>query len=109
MRRRIRQIRHMRTSKKGKKFVAGSKKAKDIPNNVKKEIIKEYFADTKKDLKKSGRVKLPELGFLKIRIKKATKARPGRNPFTGENIMIKAKPAKKVVKFKAAKELEAML
>ena len=39
-------------------------------------------------------------GFAKFsrRVKPATKARKGVNPFTGEEIMIKAKPASKTVK-----------
>jgi nucleoid DNA-binding protein len=36
----------------------------------------------------------------------ATKARPGRNPATGETIMIKAKPARTVVKALALKSLK---
>ncbi len=51
---------------------------------------------------------VPELGVkMKTVKKKATKARPGRNPFTGEEIMIKAKPAStsvRAVALKAAKD-----
>lgn len=57
----------------------------------------------------SGEITLPELG-IKVRraVKPATKARKGRNPFTGEEIMIKAKPKRttaKVTALKALKEL----
>lgn len=52
---------------------------------------------------------VPELGVKMKTVKKpATKARPGRNPFTGEEIMIKAKPASTSVRalaLKAAKEM----
>ncbi len=52
---------------------------------------------------------VPELGLKMKTVKKAaTKARPGRNPFTGEDIMIKAKPASKSVRavmLKAGKAL----
>ncbi len=42
---------------------------------------------------------VPDLGIkMKTVNKPATKARPGRNPFTGEEIMIKAKPASKSVR-----------
>ena len=49
-------------------------------------------------------------GIVKLRVvkKKATKAREGRNPATGEKITIPAKKARKVVKatvLKATKEL----
>src|SRR5689334_9485193 len=47
-----------------------------------------------------GKFTLP--GLLKINVvnKPATKARPGINPFTGESITIKAKPARRVVKIR---------
>lgn len=55
-----------------------------------------------------GEFVIPELGVkMKTVKKKATKARPGRNPFTGEEIMIKAKPAStsvRAVALKAAKD-----
>jgi len=50
-------------------------------------------------------------GLLKISVvkKPARPARKGINPFTGEEIMIKAKPAYKAVKVKALKKLKAMV
>lgn len=50
-------------------------------------------------------------GILKINVvkKAARPARQGINPFTGEPIMIKAKPAHKVVKIKALKRLKEMV
>ncbi len=50
-------------------------------------------------------------GLLKIRrIKKpATKARKGINPFTGEETMFKAKPARNVIKVRALKKLKDMV
>lgn len=47
-------------------------------------------------------------GLLKVkRVEKpATKARPGRNPATGETIMIAAKPKRTVVKALALKALK---
>jgi nucleoid DNA-binding protein len=60
-----------------------------------------------KELKKNGVFLLP--GFAKFVVvkKPATKARKGVNPFTGEEMMFKAKPARKIVRarpVKAAKE-----
>ena len=48
-------------------------------------------------------------GLVKLRVvkKPATKARKGTNPFTGEEMMFKAKPARKIVRarpVKAAKD-----
>jgi nucleoid DNA-binding protein len=50
-------------------------------------------------------------GLLKLRVvkKPATKARKGTNPFTGEEMMFKAKPASKVVKVSALKGLKDMV
>ena len=49
-------------------------------------------------------------GLLKIRVatKPATKARKGVNPFTGEPMTIKAKPARKTVRVTALKKLKEM-
>lgn len=57
----------------------------------------------------AGEFKLP--GLLKIRTvtKKATKARKGINPFTGEEMMFKAKPARTTVKVSALRKLKSMV
>ena len=52
---------------------------------------------------------LPGLVKVKVVTKPATKARKGINPFTGEEIMIKAKPARKAVKVLALKALKDMI
>ena len=50
-------------------------------------------------------------GLLKIMVvhKPATKARKGINPFTGQEAMFKAKPARNVVKIRALKALKDMV
>lgn len=50
-------------------------------------------------------------GLMKISVvkKPARAARKGVNPFTGEEIMIKARPAYKTVKIKALKKLKEMV
>jgi len=50
-------------------------------------------------------------GLLKMRVvkKPARKARLGVNPFTGEEMMFKAKPASKAVKILALKGLKDMV
>ena len=50
-------------------------------------------------------------GLLKMRVvkKPATKAREGVNPFTGEKMTFKAKPASKTVKVAALKGLKDMV
>ncbi len=64
----------------------------------------------KKDLKKGpGLFTVPGLMKIKVVRKPATKARMGVNPFTGEQMMFKAKPARNVVKVLALKNLKAMV
>ncbi len=49
---------------------------------------------------------LPGLLKLTVTKKPATKARPGKNPFTGEAITIAAKPARNVVRARVLKALK---
>jgi DNA-binding protein HU-beta len=44
------------------------------------------------------KVKIGSVVQLEVRVRAATKARPGRNPATGEEITISAKPASVTVK-----------
>ncbi len=50
-------------------------------------------------------------GLMKIKVvrKKATKERVGVNPFTGQEQVFKAKPARNVVKVQALKAMKAMV
>ena len=57
----------------------------------------------------SGTFTLPGLLKLRVVTKPAKKARMGVNPFTGEEMMFKAKPASKVVKATALKALKDMV
>lgn len=65
----------------------------------------------KRDLKKNGPGVFSVPGLMKIKVvrKPATKARKGINPFTGEETMFKAKPARNVVKIGALKALKDMV
>lgn len=56
-----------------------------------------------------GTFVMPGLMKIKVIKKPARKARKGVNPFTGEEIMIKAKPAYKAVKIKPLKKLKEMV
>lgn len=63
---------------------------------------------TRKSLRKHGLFSVPGLVKLKVVKKPATKARKGINPFTGEEMMFKAKPASKNVRalpLKAVKDM----
>ena len=59
-----------------------------------------------KELKKAGVFVVP--GFAKFVVikKPATKAREGTNPFTGEKMMFKAKPARKIVRARPVKAIK---
>ncbi len=52
---------------------------------------------------------IPGLVKFKVIHKKATKARKGINPFTGEETMFKAKPARNVVKAQPLKAVKDMV
>lgn len=69
-------------------------------------VVEALATMMKKDLGKSGAFVLS--GILKAVVirKPATKARKGINPFTGEETMFKAKPARNVVKIRALKGLK---
>jgi nucleoid DNA-binding protein len=62
-----------------------------------------------KSLRRDGLFAIPGLVKLKVARKPATKARKGVNPFTGEEMMFKAKPASKKVKAMALKNLKNMV
>lgn len=65
----------------------------------------------KKDLSRSGPGEFKVPGMMKITVqrKPATKARKGINPFTGEETMFKAKPARNVVKVRPLKGLKELV
>jgi nucleoid DNA-binding protein len=57
---------------------------------------------------KNGAGTFTLVGIAKFKIKRmpAQKARKGRNPFTGEEVMFKAKPARNVVKIRPLQKLK---
>ena len=63
----------------------------------------------KKSLKQNDAFTLPGLCKMVVKKKPATKAREGKNPFTGETITIKAKPASKAVRIRPVKALKEMV
>ena len=72
-----------------------------------KSVLEQLAVVGYKELKKTGVFLVP--GFAKFVVikKPATKARKGTNPFTGEPMTFKAKPARKIVRarpVKAAKD-----
>ena len=65
----------------------------------------------KQDLGRRGPGSFTVPGLMKIKVvrKPATKARKGINPFTKEEMIFKAKPARNVVKVLALKNLKDMV
>ncbi len=65
----------------------------------------------KADLGKKGPGIFTVPGLMKIKVvrKPATKARMGINPFNGQEMMFKAKPARNVVKVLPLKNLKGMV
>ena len=82
---------------------------------VERKEVKAFFEALKNQVERhvkkggSGEITIPDLGVKLKRVKKpATKSRKGTNPFTGEPMTIKAKPARAVVKATALKALKEM-
>lgn len=63
----------------------------------------------KKALKSAGVFTMPGLCKMRVVKKPATKAREGTNPFTGDKMTIKAKPASKKVRIRSLKNLNEMV
>ena len=77
--------------------------------------VSEVFDVTKqliaKDLKKSGPQAVNLGGMMKVTVqrKPATRARKGVNPFTGEDCVFKAKPARNVIKVRPLKSMKELV
>lgn len=82
--------------------------------NLKRKDVVAVF-DTLRELIERDLTKGPGIfnvvGLMKIKVvrKPATPARKGVNPFTKEEVMFKAKPARNVVKIQALKTLKELV
>jgi len=74
-------------------------------------VFDEFAIVIERHIKKRSPGKLIFPGLLKIEVKKkpATKARKGINPFTGEETVFKAKPARRAVKITPLKKVKEMV
>ena len=70
------------------------------------ELVETVFDVIKDALVGGEKVKFSGFGNFIVREKNARK---GRNPFTGEEIMIKAKPASRKVRARALRSLNGMI
>ena len=98
---------------------AGAPTKSDILNHISKEtelsrkqvaaVFDSLNGVIRKSLRGNGLFTMPGLMKLKVVKKPATKAREGVNPFTGEKMMFKAKPASKKVRAMPLKNLKNMV
>ena len=70
----------------------------DMSKSEVKRVLDTLEAVALEELSKAEKVKIGGLVQMTVRVKEATKARPGRNPATGEEITIAAKPASVTVR-----------
>jgi nucleoid DNA-binding protein len=68
-------------------------------------VLDALSGQMKKALKGAGVFTLPGVCKMRVVRKPATQPREGVNPFTGERMRIKAKPASKKVRIRALKNL----
>ena len=97
----------------------GAPTKSDILNSISKEndlsrkqvsaVFDSLHAGIKKSLRSNGLFTLPGLLKLKVVKKPATKAREGVNPFTGDKMTFKAKPASKKVRVLPLKALKGFV
>ncbi len=83
----------------------------ELPRKKVQEVFDVLGQMIEKDLGRSGPGVFNVAGLMKVQLqrKPATKARKGTNPFTGEEMMFKAKPARNVVKVRPLKGLKDMV
>merc|ERR1711865_1050358 len=75
------------------------------PKDV-KSVVEGIMAVAAAEVGKNGSFKLAGMLKLKLKIKKARKAKRGINPFTKEPCVFKAKPASKTIKVLAMKKIK---
>ena len=72
-------------------------------------VFESLYVVIRKSLKSHGLFTLPGLAKMKVVKKPATKAREGINPFTGDKMVFKAKPASKKVRVMPLKNLKGFV
>jgi len=81
----------------------------DLSKKQVSSVLEALGDQMKKALRGVGVFTLPGVCKMRVVKKAATKAREGVNPFTGEKMQIKAKPASKKVRIRALKNLNEMV
>jgi nucleoid DNA-binding protein len=83
----------------------------DLKPRQVKDVLEALTALIAADLGKKGPGEFNFNGLMKLKTvnKPASKARKGRNPFTGEEITIKAKPASRKVRVRALRGVNGLI
>ena len=92
-------------------IVSGIAESTELTKKDVNSVFEAMAAQIKKSLGKKGpgAYTVPGLMKLVVQRKPATKARKGINPFTKEETVFKAKPARNVVKVRPLKNLKDMV
>jgi nucleoid DNA-binding protein len=92
-------------------IVSGIAEATGLTKKQVSSVFEAMTDQIKKSLGRRGPGAYTVPGLMKLMIvrKPATKARKGINPFTGEETMFKAKPARNIVKVRPLKNLKDMV
>lgn len=92
-------------------IVSGIADATGLAKKDVNSVFEAMAAQIKKSLGRNGPGAYAVPGLMKIMVirKPATKARKGINPFTKEETIFKAKPARNVVKIRPLKNLKDMV
>jgi nucleoid DNA-binding protein len=92
-------------------ILAGIADATGLARKQVSSVFEAMAGQIKKSLSSRGPGSYTVPGLMKITVvrKPATKARKGINPFTGQETVFKAKPARNVVKVRPMKNLKDMV
>jgi nucleoid DNA-binding protein len=92
-------------------IVSGIAEATGLTKKQVGSVFEAMAGQIRKSLGRSGAGVYAVPGLMKLVVvrKPATKAHKGINPFTGEETMFKAKPARNVVKIRPLKSLKDMV
>jgi DNA-binding protein HU-beta len=77
-----------------------------VPRKQVQAVYEALVSQIRIGLKRERRFRLPGLGIVAIKFRKAREKRKGINPFTKEKVWFKAKPASNKLRFRPAKELK---
>jgi len=92
-------------------IVSGIADATGLTKKQVSSVLEAMAGQIKKSLGSRGPGAYPVPGLMQLTVvrKPATKARKGINPFTGEEAMFRAKPARNVIKIRPLKNLKDMV